>query len=191
MNKVKDVIVDSEMSEEDALRQNPNSSAPQEIIDNLALLSVQYYSFDGLLHQGQIVVHKAIENDIKKVFEQIVIHRFPIFAVIPASHPQYQWSDDLLMEGNITSCFNYRTKVGKPGEVSLHGYGLALDINPKLNPYIGTSGEVQPKGATYDTCTPGTITEGDFLVELFDTLGFEWGGKWKTIQDYQHFEKKI
>lgn len=187
----KDVIVDSDMSKESALAQNPNSVAPEEIINDLRALTVQYYSFDNLLHQGQIVVHKNIENDIRKVFEQILLSRFPVHAVIPASHPRYQWRDELLMEDNITSCFNYRTKVGKPSEVSLHGYGLALDINPKLNPYIGTNGDIQPKGATYDTSVLGSITEGDFLVEIFDSLGFEWGGRWTTIKDYQHFQKRL
>lgn len=189
--QIKNIVIDSDMSREEALAQNPDSIAPEEILSNLVVLSVQYYSFDNLLHQGQIVVHKDIEKDVAKVFEEIFHRKFQVHAVIPAAHPKYHWSDELLMEDNITSCFNYRTKVEKPAEVSLHGYGLALDINPKLNPYIGTNGETQPKGAAYDTSAPGTITEGDFLVGLFYTLGFEWGGRWKTIKDYQHFEKKI
>jgi peptidoglycan L-alanyl-D-glutamate endopeptidase CwlK len=53
------VIIDSQMTLEESLK---GTKAPQDVIDDLSLIDVQYYSFDGKLHQGQIVVH----NDVKQ-----------------------------------------------------------------------------------------------------------------------------
>ena len=33
------------------------------------------------------------------------------------------------------------------------------------------------------------ITRGDLCCRLFRKYGFRWGGDWKTMKDYQHFEK--
>ena len=33
------------------------------------------------------------------------------------------------------------------------------------------------------------ITRGDLCHRLFRKYGFRWGGDWKTMKDYQHFEK--
>jgi len=32
--------------------------------------------------------------------------------------------------------------------------------------------------------------KGDLCYKLFIERGFEWGGEWKTVKDYQHFELK-
>jgi hypothetical protein len=34
---------------------------------------------------------------------------------------------------------------------------------------------------------PGMITPGDPVVEAFAAIGWEWGGYWSTLKDYQHF----
>ncbi len=36
---------------------------------------------------------------------------------------------------------------------------------------------------------PHKIDENDLCYKLFTEHGFEWGGNWKTVKDYQHFEK--
>ena len=33
------------------------------------------------------------------------------------------------------------------------------------------------------------ITQGDLCYRLFKQHGFRWGGEWKTMKDYQHFER--
>ena len=35
------------------------------------------------------------------------------------------------------------------------------------------------------------IDESDSAYKIFTELGFEWGGSWTTIKDYQHFEKNV
>ena len=35
------------------------------------------------------------------------------------------------------------------------------------------------------------ITTNDLCYRLFTQHGFRWGGNWKTVKDYQHFEKEL
>ena len=35
------------------------------------------------------------------------------------------------------------------------------------------------------------IDESNLAYKIFKELGFEWGGSWSTVKDYQHFEKKL
>lgn len=37
----------------------------------------------------------------------------------------------------------------------------------------------------------GMIENDSFCVQLFKKHGWEWGGDWSGIKDYQHFEKSI
>lgn len=178
------------MNLEEALRQNPAMVAPKEILERMRLVSVRYYSFDDALHAGQIVVDYRLEDDIIKVFEAIVTERFPIHAAIPSSDSRYEWDDNRLMAANVSSSFNYRTIAGTQ-KLSLHALGQAIDINPLLNPYISSTGNVSPEGAVYDITKPGTIGKTSFLVGLFYGLGWTWGGYWQDRKDYQHFEKKL
>jgi len=45
--------------------------------ENLAVLDVRYYGFDGQVHQGQVVVHEALAADIRQGFDVILKTRFP------------------------------------------------------------------------------------------------------------------
>jgi hypothetical protein len=48
---------------------------------------------------------------------------------------------------------------------------------------------VLPPGAKYDPDAPGTLTADHPVTRAFLARGWEWGGNWKTLKDYQHFEK--
>jgi hypothetical protein len=37
---------------------------------------------------------------------------------------------------------------------------------------------------------PHKITANDLCCKLFRARGFQWGGAWNSMKDYQHFEKK-
>src|SRR3989442_2933819 len=130
-----DIIVDAKLAKEDALKQNPDFLCPEEIIVCQQVIEVLYYSFDGKLHQGQIVVHEELVEDIRNIFKVILEERFPLTSVIPVADPRFHWDDGLSIQANNSSGFNYRTKTLK-NELSNHAYGRAVDLNPRLNPYI-------------------------------------------------------
>ena len=93
------------------------------------------------------------------------------------------------MKDNNTSAFNYRFISGTR-VISKHASGLAIDINPLLNPYV-KNGINTPEGSTYDTTKAGTLTVNSPLVKEFKKKGWKWGGDWKNLKDYQHFEKNL
>jgi hypothetical protein len=93
------------------------------------------------------------------------------------------------MLANNTSAFNYR-KVTGGKYLSRHAYGFAIDINPVQNPYI-KGRIVLPPNAVYDTSKPGTLACDSLVVTTFIRLGWTWGGNWKSLKDYQHFEKVL
>lgn len=177
-------IVDCDYTIEEALH---GIVIPGEIKSQLVIISVEYYSFDDKLHKGQIVIHKKLASDIQKIFEVIKKEKFPVEKVIPIV--KYNWSDNESMNDNNTSAFNYRLVAGTK-RMSNHSYGQAIDINPMQNPHI-KNGIYSPKGSEYKKDVPGTIYDDHIIVTEFKKLGWDWGGDWYSLKDYQHFEKKV
>jgi len=190
LGTIQNPIVDSKITLSDALRK----WAPYEFKQRQRIVDVLYYSFDGKVHKGQVVIDQRLVRDIQQVFQVALENRFPIKSVIPVSHDRFyrngEWnSDGQSMLSNNTSGFNYRKVTG--GKVlSMHAYGYAIDINPAQNPYIKKR-IVLPRGAVYDPRKPGTLTRGCPVVRIFKHLGWTWGGEWKSLKDYQHFEKVL
>lgn len=180
-----ELIIDSQMSFDEAIR---GTKAPDSVLKNLSIIDVEYYSFDQKLHRGQLVVHKSVTQDLIEIFEIIKQSKFPIAKVVPIV--KYNWSDDLSMEDNNTSAFNYR-KVARKNTLSKHSFGIAIDINPLLNPVIYNDGTISPRGASYDPKKPGTIVKDSLIYREFTKRGWIWGGDWNSLKDYHHFEKKM
>lgn len=175
-------IIDSQLTLEAALAGTP---APPEIQQAQVLLNIEHWSFDGALHQGQLLVHRDVAGELTAIFEKMKAARFPIEKIIPVV--AYDWSDDVSMEENNCSAFNYRAIVGASA-LSKHATGLAVDINPRLNPYI-KGDVVLPPGAVYNPQKPGTLTPECVVVQAFKESGWVWGGDWETRKDWHHFEK--
>jgi peptidoglycan L-alanyl-D-glutamate endopeptidase CwlK len=185
-------LVDSLMSEADAF-DGLSPECPDDIRESQSIVEVCHVAFDGLVHRGQVVVHRDLAADIRAVFDVALRMRFPIASVIPISHPRFRkdgrWNDDLSMEANNTSGFNYRAVTGG-SRLSNHARGRAIDINPTLNPYVKEA-SVLPPGARYDPDAPGTFTPDHPVVRAFLQRGWEWGGMWTSLKDYQHFERPL
>ena len=187
---IQNPIIDSDVTLAEALRK----FAPPEFKERQRIIDVLYYSFDGMVHQGQIVIDERLVNDIREIFRVALDTRFPITSVIPISSERFykdgEWNaDDQSMLSNNTSAFNYR-KVTGGKSLSKHAYGFAVDINPVQNPYI-KGNIVLPEGVVYEPCKPGTLTRHCPVVKAFLRLGWTWGGEWKSLKDYQHFEKVL
>ena len=156
----------------------------------LDTLSVLHGDFEGATHDGVIVCNKAISADLRDIFAELYRQKYPIERIRPIS--DYGNDDEQSMQANNTSCFNYRT-VARSKTLSKHAFGMAVDINPLENPYVKGS-FVQPSTATdfVDRSKefPHKIDETDFCKEVFESFGFLWGGSWRSVKDYQHFEKR-
>ncbi len=182
-------VIDSNITLPEALRKE----APLELKAKQELVEVLYCSFDGRIHKGQVVIDYRLAEDIKEIFRVVLESRFPIGSAIPISHDKFykdgKWNeDDLSMLSNNSSGFNYRNATGSK-KLSQHAYGFAIDINPVQNPYI--KGDIiLPAAAVYDPQKPGTLSRDCPVVKAFLRLGWRWGGDWKSLKDYMHFEKE-
>ena len=165
-------IIDSRMSKKEAF-DGLDMNCPSEIRRRQRIVKLKYYSFDSLIHQGQLVIDKDLVKDIKKIFKAALQEKFPINSVIPVSATKFRqngrWSDDLSMIADNTSAFNFREKTGG-GSLSNHAYGRAVDINTVQNPYLKGSVLLPPNGS-YNRGAAGTFTPDSPLVKMFIALG--------------------
>lgn len=183
----KELIVDSKMTFEEAM-EGVNLECPEDILEKQRLIDVTYLGYDGKPHVGQIVMDERHGEDLQKIFELSKEVGFPIFSAIPIT--RFGWDDDKSLIANNTAGFNFRPMVGNSGKLSNHARGWAIDFNPVQNPYIKGEIVLPPEG-TYDPEVVGTFTENHPLVLRFKELGWDWGGEWTSLKDYQHFEKKL
>lgn len=162
-------------------------------LSSLRYIRVLHYGFDGEIHIGELIVNRMIETDILEIFKELFDAKYPIEQMVLID--EYDADDELSMEANNTSSFNFRMVAGTT-KLSKHAYGLAIDINPLYNPYIRTiNGEqlVSPDNATeYVDRTLDCkyyIQKDDVIYKIFSKHGFTWGGDWTSSLDYQHFQK--
>jgi len=164
--------------------------------EELRYVSVSYWGFDGETHTGELIVNKAIAEDIVAIFEDLYTAKYPIERMVLID--EYQADDNDSMADNNSSAFNYRVIDDGSGRLSKHSYGLAIDINPLYNPYVrdvdGVTVVSPENGADYADRSLDCdyyIREGDVCYEAFLSRGFTWGGDWKSQKDYQHFQKLL
>lgn len=161
-------------------------------LDELSYIKVAYWGFDEKEHFGELIVNKIVAQEIADIFKELYDNKFPIEKVRLVD--EYESDDSKSMEDNNTSAFNFREVEGKPGILSKHAFGLAIDINPVQNPYI-YKGELSPiSGKAYmnrNTLKKGMIVENDICYKAFIKRGWQWGGSWKNEKDYQHFQKNV
>ena len=141
---------------------------------------------------GEMVVNKAIAEDVLDILRQLFDARYPIERMRLID--EYDGDDEKSMRHNNTSAFNYRPVAGST-KLSAHARGMAIDINPRYNPYHKERNGrsiVKPAGSkaylNREASFPYKLEKGDLCYRLFTAHGFTWGGNWRTVKDYQHFE---
>ena len=161
-------------------------------LEDLRYLHVLHKDLKGVTHGGELVCNKYIADDVLEIFRALFLADYPIERVRLVD--EYDASDEMSMRDNNSSSFNFRF-ITHTTRISKHGLGLAVDINTLYNPYVKTvDGKLIIEPATAGEYTdrskkfPYKIEKGDLCYKLFTERGFEWGGEWKTVKDYQHFE---
>lgn len=159
--------------------------------EHLAQVRFSYLGFDGQLrHDGRIVVMNAVAGYALQIFDALRRKNFPIAKARLMN--DYDGDDEASMADNNTSAFNDRPISGS-SSVSMHAFGLAIDIDPIQNPYIRRKAKmlmISPKAGSKYTdrknLRPGMA---ETIVDVFAENGFVvWGGLWHNPIDYQHFQ---
>ena len=161
---------------------------------DLRYLELSYVDFEGHEHLGQMVCNRHIADDLLYIFRRLYEARYPIASMRLID--DYGADDARSMAANNTSCFCYRRVAGSTA-LSKHSRGMAVDVNPLYNPcvYVRSGRVLPPEGRAYAhgrdrrKDIPGKIDTADLCYRLFVSRGFRWGGSWRSLKDYQHFEK--
>lgn len=161
---------------------------------DLRYLRLSHVDADKKEHVGEMVCNKAIANDLLEIFRELYRQKYPIQHIRLID--DYEADDERAMRDNNTSSFCYR-KISGSTKLSKHAMGMAVDINTLYNPYVRTGKDgrriVEPATAVKYVdrrkSFPYKIVKGDLLYRLFLQHGFKWGGSWRTVKDWQHFEK--
>ena len=154
-------------------------------LSDLRVLRVSYRGFDGRPHVGRIVTNERAAGPLAVVFRRLYGLRFPIRRLGPFP-----------VAGDITASFSCRQAVPSPcsggtgtGSWSMHAYGLALDLNPGENPYVGCGQSRDPATRRFFDRTrhrKGMVTAR--AISAFAAVGWGWGGSWVgDTKDYMHF----
>jgi hypothetical protein len=162
-------------------------------LSGLRVLTVTHWGFDGRPHQGALVVNREHAAPLAKVFRQLYRQRFPIRHMRLAD--MYGPNRARPADGDITGSFRCRKAVPSPCNPSAstswsnHAYGLAIDINPVENPYVGCGMTRDPTSLRYvdrSRIRKGMVTPA--VVRAFRAIGWGWGGDWTgDTKDYMHF----
>jgi hypothetical protein len=161
-------------------------------LGDLRLLTVSHRGFDRRSHRGQLVVNRRAARPLARAFRRVYANSFPI------RHMRFRdfYGPKRDRAEDVTASFECRQAVPSPctggsgtGTWSMHAYGLAVDINPRENPYVGCGQSSDPTAQAYrdrGRMRPGMI--GGRTVRAFAAAGWGWGGSWRgNTKDYMHF----
>ena len=160
----------------------------------LRLIRVLYRGYDKKTYIGELVAAKKVSKEFKEIFYKLYKKKYQFGKIQRID--AYDGDDDASIADDNTSCFNHRVVAGST-HLSKHAYGIAIDINPLYNPYVcWVNGKMKvspPKGKKYANRKKKfkhKITKKDLCYKYFHNKGYFWGGDWRTIKDYQHFQKQ-
>ena len=92
---------------------------------DLRYIRVLHIGFDGLTHIGEMIVNKAIAQDVIDIFWELYSISYPIEKMLLID--DYNADDLESMKDNNSSAFNFRFIEGT-SKRSVHSDGLAIDI---------------------------------------------------------------
>ena len=164
-------------------------------LKNLRYLRLRYLDFHGNSVMGEMIVHKDVSHEVVEIFDTLYTIGYPIHKMKLVS--DYKGSDWQSIEADNTSAFNCRKATGSK-HWSKHSYGKAIDLNSIENPYISRKGHISHKASQkyrkrvhkYNTYADrAVLLKHDKATKIFKKYGWEWGGDWSGVKDYQHFSK--
>lgn len=101
-------------------------------LPGLRYLTLTFAGFDGRSHTCELVVNASVARGVVEVFRTLYAARFPIeeMRLVTSADLDAPATGD----GNNTAAYVCRT-TRRATPFSAHASGLAIDLNPFLNPY--------------------------------------------------------
>ncbi|WP_308209257.1 M15 family metallopeptidase [Allokutzneria sp. A3M-2-11 16] len=155
--------------------------------EDLRYLTLSFWGFDGRQHTGELLVNASAADAMVTVFGKLWAARFPLEEMRISSRADLDRAPT--GDGNNTSAFVCRPTRGL-STWSAHAYGIALDINPFCNPYLRGDLVLPELAGAYvnrSRRSPGMIFSDDVVTRAFASVGWTWGGSWRSPKDLMHF----
>ena len=163
-------------------------------LSGLRVLAVTYHGFDHRTHTGRMVVNRSAAAPLARVFHRLYYLNVPIRHMSIAN--MYRPARSQPRDGDFTGSFSCRQAVPSPcvggtgtGTWSEHAFGLAVDLNPVENPYVGCGQSRDPHSRPFFNRSRhrrGMVTAR--VIGAFGSIGWGWGGAWAgSTKDYMHF----
>lgn len=156
-------------------------------LSGLRYVTVSFHGFDGRAHTGELVVSAAVARDVVTVFRRLYASSYPI------EEMRLPTTADLEApptgDGNNTAAYVCRNTRGA-STFSAHAYGLAIDVNPFMNPYHRADLVLPELASAYldrSWHRPGMILPGGVVTRAFAAVGWHWGGDFHSVSDLMHF----
>lgn len=156
-------------------------------LSGLRYVRVAFRGFDGAAHTGELVVAAGVARDVVRVFRDLFAASYPIEEMRLPSTADLDAAPT--GDGNNTAAYVCRTVRGSSA-LSAHAYGLAVDVNPFMNPYRKDDLVLPELASAYldrDRRRPGMILPDDPVTRAFDRVGWTWGGTFRSVFDPMHF----
>lgn len=149
----------------------------------------------GNMKLPENVIHESQDQDAKLHFRchELIDPLFEeVFTDIFLNYPDYFYS--------FGGCYNKRPKRTNGKEMSVHSWGVAVDLNVAFNPLgysygnllINAEGkEVMLEVRGSKTTVPKSnliFSPNNPIVTAFKKRGFVWGGDFKHTKDGMHFQ---
>ena len=146
----------------------------------LRLLRINYWGYDGYRYRGEMVLSSAVAGRASAALRDMYAEGLPLRRMYRVD--RFGWSsrvrgadDHASMRADNSSGFNCRWVVNRPGVMSPHATGRAIDLNPWENPYRSATGWVpnswwasrsHPRVAWRSASHP--------VVQIWRAHGFRW-----------------
>lgn len=159
---------------------------------DLKKLTIPYCNFKGEKALGTIIIDSSLSIEVEEIFRELFNMGFPIEKMEPID--LFNNDDNLSMKANNCYSFCYREALFRPGVLSMHSFGRAIDLNPIQNPYIRGDIILPKEGIDFldrEKNHPAMIKKGDRVYQAFINRGWIWGGEFEGRTDYHHFHKEL
>jgi hypothetical protein len=161
-------------------------SCPVRLAD-LRYLTLSFHGFDSRAHTGELVVNASVARGLVGVFRRLYSAHFPIeeMRLVTTADLDAPPTGD----GDDTAAYVCRSTRGTTTP-SAHAYGLAVDVNPFLNPYRRGDLVLPELASAYldrSWHRPGMVVRGGVVTRAFAAAGWTWGGDFTSVSDLMHF----
>lgn len=158
---------------------------------SLRLVRINYWDFAGYRRRGEVVLRRGVAARAAAAFADMYRAHDPIRRMYRIDRWGYTkrthgGNDYAAMQHDDTSGFNCRWVDGRPGVMSPHAYGTAVDINTFENPYHSAKGIVPDRWWAHHTAPRITWrSRSNPVVRIWLRHGFHWT---YANQDSQHYD---